>query len=129
MNKRILAYAVIILSVVYFYSSESYASDEWTYEYCTISANSAGAYLQDRFDGMTLSEVIEAERVRLSSRQRKLAPGISQEEAVNRILKMNMPEILAAYDQRYSDNPSEQAKIKRHFVDQFLSKCLKENLR
>jgi hypothetical protein len=129
MNKRILAYAVIILSVVYFYGSESYASDEWTYEYCTISANSAGAYLQDRFDGMTLSEVIEAERIRLSSRKRKLAPGISQEEAVNRILKMNMPEILAAFDQRYSDTPSEQTKIKRHFVDQFLSNCLKENLR
>lgn len=129
MNKRILAYAVIIFSAAYFYSSESHANDEWTYEYCTITANSAGAYLQDRFDGMTLSEVIDAERIRLSSRKRKLAPGISQDEAVNRILKMNMPEILAAFDQRYSDIPSEQASIKRQFVDQFLSKCLRENLR
>lgn len=85
--------------------------------------------MQDRFDGMTLSEVIDAERIRLSSRKRKLAPGISQDEAVNRILKMNMPEILAAFDQRYSDIPSEQASIKRQFVDQFLFKCLRENLR
>jgi len=42
---------------------------------------------------------------------------------------MNMPEILAAFDQRYSDIPSEQAKIKQEFIDKYLSQCLKENLR
>ena len=124
---------VITFLLITSYSGNLFAyemSTSFALKWCQASANSAGLYLQDRFDGLGLSEIITNERSRLEEIERNNpTPGGSAQEVIDHALKMNMPEILAAFDQRYSDIPSEQAKIKQAFIDKYLSKCLKENLR
>jgi hypothetical protein len=119
LGDRIVIGRVVIagLVLVTYQASAWQPSSEQIYEYCKASASSATAFLQDRYSGMTLEEVMDTELERLKSLGVESLFGSSQQE------------ILAAFDRPFPSDPSLQSDEILNLKNDYLRKCIKENSR
>ena len=113
------------------FSTYSYSSDwvkemDW-YPFCRSAATDAGEYLRARYEGLSMMQVMDAQREAISKRIDKAPPKRgTKEDLLNIVFSGSRREIIAAFQQPFpqSDAAQEQAII--NFEDEWLMKCLQE---
>ena len=114
-------------SSTYSYSSDWVKEMDW-YPFCRSAATDAGEYLRARYKGLSMLQVMDAQREAISKR---IANGPSpkkgtKEDLLNIVFNGSRREIIAAFQQPFPQSDAAQEQAIMNFKDEWLMKCLQE---
>ena len=120
--KRVFYYLLLLP----FITKNAYSiNSEAIYVMCETDAENVGKFLQSRYDGYSLKQVLDHEKKRVRNAVEK---GGFDEDVFNLFFSSNAKLIVEAFDQPFPKSKPDQKLTIEKSVEKHLHKCLKKNM-